>query len=287
MRVTTLFLTLVFSAVSFGQTTVPVESLNRTIQNRLNQPTGNTDNFEFKPLRILSEDAETRYIAAIEAQRPNAILEATNFLKRNASYKRSASESDRNIYKRWLERLQYRQSTNFRPKLTVMQEGAIGHPVSLKILQVMPDGLTRAEVGRDKHEVFIKGLYTNSNSDGAWANIEEEDEIVLEVSGQLSYATVLGNERTLPVLDVVDVAPFHERLAEATKRPSREARSATPTRYELREWTDATGKYKVRAVFAGLASGSVTLKKEDDSVMQIPLEKLSKGDNEYVESLRQ
>ena len=168
MRVTGLFLTFVFSAVSFGQTTVPVESLNRTIQNRLNQPTRYTDKFEIKPVRAMSAEAEQHYQVAIDAQRPVAILRAASLLKQNASYKRSDSPSERKTYMGWVAELKYYQSPEFKPALTVLQKGEIGHPEVVKVLQALPDGLIRATVGADRHEVFIKGIHTTSDSDEAW-----------------------------------------------------------------------------------------------------------------------
>ncbi len=285
-------LTLSISALPFS---LPVngQSLNQRIQSQLNRPTRYTKNFEIKPVRVLSEEAERRYQESIDVQRPEAILQATNFLKRNARYKRSANQSDRKTYTAWMEKLKHRRSTTFKPTLVALKEGAIGIAVGydagdVKILQALPDGLVRAEIGveseRSRREVFVRGIHGTSESDGAWAEFTEE--VVFEVNGTRAYTTVVGAERTLPVLDVVNVAPFHAQLTEANKRPVRKARRTTPKRYPLREWTDTTGKYKLLAVFAGLGSGRVTLRKEDGSVVNIPLEKLSKDDREYIQSLR-
>ena len=52
---------------------------------------------------------------------------------------------------------------------------------------------------------------------------------------------------------------------------------------ECRTWTDVKGKYHTEATFAGLASGIVTLKKRDGSAVHVPLEKLSKEDQQWVE----
>jgi hypothetical protein len=51
---------------------------------------------------------------------------------------------------------------------------------------------------------------------------------------------------------------------------------------EPRTWTDATGAFKKQAVFQRLEDGCVILKLEDGAIRRIPLEKLSKADQEYA-----
>ncbi|HRX81656.1 MAG TPA: SHD1 domain-containing protein [Pirellulaceae bacterium] len=286
MRVASVLMVLVTSSVGLGQTTVPLESLNRTIQNRLNTPTQYTDNFQIKPVRALSddEDAERRYQEALLAQRDAAILAAKNFLKQNASYKRSRNESDRKSYQRMRERLEYCQSPSFVPLLEGTNEGAIGKMFRVKILQALPNNMIRATVG-DDHEVFVRGIQTTSDSDCAWMELGDSV-VVVEVVGQLSYETVLGQERSLKLLEVVDVSAFHERAAEAEQRSTRKERTVERTHYEVREWTDTTGRFSVDAAFAGLSSDTVTLRKEDGDVIKVPIERLSRADREYIESLR-
>ena len=50
----------------------------------------------------------------------------------------------------------------------------------------------------------------------------------------------------------------------------------------LRTWTDATGRYKAEARFGGEALGKVTLLKEDGTKAELPLEKLSDSDREWI-----
>jgi len=47
---------------------------------------------------------------------------------------------------------------------------------------------------------------------------------------------------------------------------------------ELRQWSDATGKFKIKAKFVSLADGIVTLEKEDGEEIEIELQKLSTAD---------
>ena len=50
-----------------------------------------------------------------------------------------------------------------------------------------------------------------------------------------------------------------------------------------RTWTDSTGKFRIDAEFVSLVDGVVTLKKPDGSATGIPLEKLSRADQDFVE----
>lgn len=50
-----------------------------------------------------------------------------------------------------------------------------------------------------------------------------------------------------------------------------------------RIWTDGTGKFRIDAEFVSLADGVVTLRKPDGSSTDIPLEKLSKADQDFVQ----
>jgi outer membrane protein assembly factor BamB len=51
---------------------------------------------------------------------------------------------------------------------------------------------------------------------------------------------------------------------------------------QLRDWTDATGKYGVRAAFVELKDGRVWLKKTDGTTVGVPLAKLSAADQAWV-----
>jgi len=49
-----------------------------------------------------------------------------------------------------------------------------------------------------------------------------------------------------------------------------------------RTWTDSTGKYTVEAEFVDSEDGKVSLKKEDGTVVNLPIQKLSKADQEFI-----
>jgi hypothetical protein len=51
---------------------------------------------------------------------------------------------------------------------------------------------------------------------------------------------------------------------------------------KCRTWTTAKGARKMDAKFGGLATGTVTLIKRDGATIQVPLEKLSEADQEWI-----
>ncbi len=53
-----------------------------------------------------------------------------------------------------------------------------------------------------------------------------------------------------------------------------------------RTWTDDSGEYHVDGEFVSMAGGLVTLKTDDGRTVKIPLEKLSKADQEFVGKLK-
>jgi hypothetical protein len=51
-----------------------------------------------------------------------------------------------------------------------------------------------------------------------------------------------------------------------------------------RKWQDTTGKFTVLAKLVNVSNGIVSLQKEDGTVIQVPLEKLSEADRQYLEA---
>ncbi len=60
-------------------------------------------------------------------------------------------------------------------------------------------------------------------------------------------------------------------------------RKAAIEKAKWRTWTDTTGEHKIEAKFGGLAAGKVKLIKRDGSTIQVPLEKLSDDDQEWID----
>ncbi len=53
-----------------------------------------------------------------------------------------------------------------------------------------------------------------------------------------------------------------------------------------REWTDATGKFSIKAELVDVRDGKVRLKKADGNVIAVPVAKLSKADQKYLQELQ-
>src|SRR5687768_5590778 len=51
-----------------------------------------------------------------------------------------------------------------------------------------------------------------------------------------------------------------------------------------REWTDASGKFKVEAELVAVRNGKAILEKPDGSVISVPVDKLSAADQEFLKS---
>lgn len=50
-----------------------------------------------------------------------------------------------------------------------------------------------------------------------------------------------------------------------------------------REWTDATGKFRILATFDSVVGGDVNLRKASDEIITVPFDRLSDVDQKYVE----
>jgi len=68
-------------------------------------------------------------------------------------------------------------------------------------------------------------------------------------------------------------SPFSDTPPEATQAPKKE---------EARTWTDVSGAFRVEAEFAGISDNAVQLKKADGKRISVPLDRLSKEDQDWV-----
>lgn len=72
---------------------------------------------------------------------------------------------------------------------------------------------------------------------------------------------------------------------EELPQPDRPKNLSSTTPAASRTWTDTTGRFELEAVFVGLEDGKVSLRRADNRVIAIPLEKLSAADQAHVEAL--
>lgn len=75
-----------------------------------------------------------------------------------------------------------------------------------------------------------------------------------------------------------------ERASQAEeKRKAEEIRKAEEEAARWRTWRDSTGKYTVEARFSGMGFGKVKLIKKDGTTIEVPLERLSEDDQQWLE----
>ena len=121
------------------------------------------------------------------------------------------------------------------------------------------------------------------------------------VSGTRKYKTVVGGTNTVFVLEQVDLewlkAEAKKRMPASTisaieaiekeksQREKAEAdKKAAAEKAKWHAWTDSTGQYKTEAMFGGMAGGTVKLIKKDGSTVELPLEKLSAEDQQWIKN---
>ena len=81
-----------------------------------------------------------------------------------------------------------------------------------------------------------------------------------------------------------------EKKAEAARRSAEErvkeesAKKAAAEAAKWRTWTDSSGERKIEAKYGGVIAGKVKLTKRDGSTVQVPLEKLSDEDQEWIKN---
>jgi S1-C subfamily serine protease len=76
-----------------------------------------------------------------------------------------------------------------------------------------------------------------------------------------------------------------EETAKTDEKKNGKASSSADSakRSELREWSDASGKYKIKAKCLGVEDGKVKLEKTDGAVISVPISSLSEADREFLE----
>jgi hypothetical protein len=179
--------------------------------------------------------------------------------------------------------------------------------VSGKVLQVIDDKNLIATVepigGGDSSTVWIEGIDTGGYFDDADLGLKFFAMKLWQVNGTKSYTNTLGAKKTVPcfkpypldmqkVLDHRDLFEFgkhwnsFDQLLEASKEERKKAEAQAARDAKTRTWTDATGKFSVKAEYRGLAGDGVLLKKEDGKVVRIPLDRLNKADQDLINEWR-
>lgn len=82
---------------------------------------------------------------------------------------------------------------------------------------------------------------------------------------------------TISAIEAIEKEKSQREKAEADKKAAAE-------KAKWHAWTDSTGQYKTEAMFGGMAGGTVKLIKKDGSTVELPLEKLSAEDQQWIKN---
>jgi hypothetical protein len=77
-----------------------------------------------------------------------------------------------------------------------------------------------------------------------------------------------------------------QRKKDEERKEEQAKQQAAAEAAKWRTWTDASGEHKIEAKFGGVIAGKVKLIKRDGSTLQIPLEKLSDEDQDWINNRR-
>jgi hypothetical protein len=100
------------------------------------------------------------------------------------------------------------------------------------------------------------------------------------------FSIVIGSMIAFSILKNLSQAP-HAAQGQLDK-PSNEETTQLPVRPpidEIRTWTDASGGFKAKATYKGIAGGNVSLLKTTGEKIVIPFEKLSPDDQKWVKAV--
>ncbi|MGA7699906.1 MAG: SHD1 domain-containing protein [Thermoguttaceae bacterium] len=162
-----------------------------------------------------------------------------------------------------------------------MQVGDAGFFVSpVKIRQVISRGTILA--GYPDYDPYIlHGIDTSNMTDNDVVWVRQG----VAVTGTAQYTTLLGAAKTVLRVDVVPQVRDLDQCASDSlsgKEPPPKQKVPQKPERSFRTWTDATGSHVVEAEFRGVINRVVTLEKKDGEVVKVPVEKLSKKDQEWL-----
>lgn len=128
---------------------------------------------------------------------------------------------------------------------------------------------------RDSDPMWLQNTETKGLTDGIAVN-----DLLMKYVGTKQYDTVAGSRATIHLWEPYTIEQWIEEQGldkKSTKTPEK-----TSDKQVARMWTDTTGKFTVRAVFVGMISGTVSLRKEDGTILKVPLDKLCEEDRKFV-----
>jgi hypothetical protein len=133
-------------------------------------------------------------------------------------------------------------------------------PVQTEKVNVNWYGPLGIGVSKDRNQVV--GLFPRDKPKGFWDALDPDD------LGSSSAPHVLPNAPPSTIPETPNAPP------------------SKPVEPELRPWTDISGTFRVEAAFLHLKEGKVTLRRKDGTTITIPLERLDKADQAFVQELK-
>jgi uncharacterized cupin superfamily protein len=144
-------------------------------------------------------------------------------------------------------------------------------------------------LARGSEPMLLRGLDTSKVTTGAEFTLHHP----VIIHDTYTYTAVSGTEKTILVLDhnvdklkeilaKQDAEIEAKRKAVADKAKAEKERKEAAEAAKWRTWTDASGEHKTDAKFVGIIAGKVKLIKRDGSSVQVPLDKLSDEDREWI-----
>jgi hypothetical protein len=130
------------------------------------------------------------------------------------------------------------------------------------------------KIPADDTLVLFSGFPTSGITDGKALGMPQ----FIIITGTTTYATAAGGTKTVLVVKPLDFNSL--KMSDKELREAREAAEAA----RWRTWTDSTGAHKTEAKFGGLVTGKVTLIKRNGTSVEVPLEKLSAEDQEWIKA---
>ena len=184
--------------------------------------------------------------------------------------------------KREIARLENGGDVHFLIDQFHMQVGDAGFLVSaVKIRQVISRGTILA--GHPDYDPYIlHGIDTSNLTDNNVVWVRQ----AVAVTGTEQYTTVLGAAKTVLRVDVVPQVRDLDQCANdslAGNQPRTKKEGSDKPERSSRTWTDAAGSHTIEAEFRGVVNGVVSLEKRDGKIVKLPVEKLSKEDQEWLQ----
>jgi hypothetical protein len=124
-------------------------------------------------------------------------------------------------------------------------------------------------------------VQSQRNNHGSFWYAAQVQELLPDGTVKLGFLT-WGKVRDSEIVPRRNIQLAPKELEQPVKPPSPAAAST-----QLRTWSDVTGRFKIEAEFVSIADGKVSLRRADNRVIAVPLDKLSAADQAYVQQLQQ